>query len=187
MQTINSLNSAVDLFFPTDQFDQWPKKLEYQLNLGITDAEVRVYRAFMQVLTGSDFLSKTQIQQARDVAYKYIDKDIENYNDLFYDQFIDDMKHAINTDQAETDGVGNKPMGYGPVLEAFSTGYQFGFTQMVRHVSNEYMDFNRTQFSDNKLKEIQAAAFDYTDQQWNHVWKDGFAQIAVLKNLLGVF
>ncbi|WP_010621781.1 hypothetical protein [Paucilactobacillus suebicus] len=58
MQTINSLNSAVDLFFPTDQFDQWPKKLEYQLNLGITDAEVRVYRAFMQVLTGSDFLSK---------------------------------------------------------------------------------------------------------------------------------
>lgn len=194
MKTIKFLNSALDTYYPVDQFDQWPKKLEYQLELGMSYGEVRVYRSFMKIITGADYLTKTQIQQARNIAHEYVDKDIQYYNELFYDQFISDMKEVIDFDQDnalnhsgdQLSDDGHAPMGYEPVLEAFSTGYQFGLVQMTKHVVNEYMDLNNIQFSNETIQHIEANAFDFADEEWQKIWHNGFNRLQALEEILGV-
>ncbi|KRM12266.1 hypothetical protein ABTQ33_04810 [Paucilactobacillus suebicus] len=195
MPITNTLNAAIDTCFPVEEYHHWPEKLVIQLNTGITNSELKLYQSFLRLQFHTSKLTQKQIVECRIVTDSFIKKDTVNYQKLFHDQFIQEMSESIQYDQritkntyhivARTPGA-PLPMGYTPIIEAYATGYNFGFTQMMEHITKQYMVTNDVHFSNTKIQKIEMNSFEFDDRYWGKIWHDGVKRIAVLKHLFDI-
>ncbi|WP_010621773.1 hypothetical protein ABTQ33_04780 [Paucilactobacillus suebicus] len=194
MRKIDSLNSAIDASFPLKNYTEWPIMLMNHFMLGLIDSETDVYTAFIR-MTGPDKIDEYEvtIQLQSSINY-YVSQDYEDYKSLFYEQFINDMTTSIKYDErvsqeefnAKLGDEQHLPMGYTPILEAYANGYEYGFIQMMSHVTEEYMEDKNINFSPEKLHDIEMNSLDLNDDFWSLIWHSGLRRMKLLKHIFKI-